>query len=270
MGLTLRRRLPALGGQLAGHPIQGLGISRGFELTPGHQVEDQDLAVLPVFIDARHFTMPGVVEGPQVPDGLPLPQGLKQVKLLPIGGVVADGAIATLHGHVALLPLAGEGVHSPVRRPGIHIAELVAGFPREQEDGGHTLRRADSTSHLPTKGLVDVLAAVVELADLEIQRGRWLQPNVEPTIPKNSEARGILTTGKVVMGEHPTQGVLAGEAQNRFGRITAPLVDQVIVRGVREIVRHLRIKVLHRPFKVRPGDDIEVLRGDALRLGNDM
>src|ERR671911_2142080 len=139
-----------------------LGWSSGFVIYFRlNEMEDDDLSLVPVNIYSLTELPSGACEPAQVTVACTLAQGLEQVQVLAVQGVVPDGPVASDKLHLPYLAFPGVQ-EDAILIPPILVAVLLPALSGEQENQGPTAGCRDATLPLPSIGSVYVRTAVVD------------------------------------------------------------------------------------------------------------
>jgi hypothetical protein len=111
-------------------------------------MENDDLPLLPVNVYSLTEFPSGACEPPQVTVACTLAQGLEQVQVLAVQGVVPDGPVASDKLHLPYLAFPGVQ-EDAIFIPPILVAVLLPALSGEQEDEWPVPRRRDATLPLP-------------------------------------------------------------------------------------------------------------------------
>lgn len=129
---------------------------------------------------ADHFT----------PEGKsPSPFAAEDKQAFPIGGVVEDGAIATLHLHVSDAPHS-EIINGTVRVPLVIVPVLQSSIAGDQKNHGVAARGNDAWSGLAAEALVNINFSIVNFTDFKSPR----HPPNPPLFSASLAARPTMST----------------------------------------------------------------------------
>jgi hypothetical protein len=129
-------------------------------------MENDDLPLLPVNVYSLTEFPSGACEPPQVTVACTLAQGLEQVQVLAVQGVVPDGPVASDKLHLPYLAFPGVQ-EDAILIPPILVAVLLPALSGEQENQGPTAGCRDATLPLPPLGSVYIRTTVVDFTNLK-------------------------------------------------------------------------------------------------------
>ena len=146
--------------------IYGWGVHGVFQ---AHQVEDYGLACLAICIISLTLMPAGANERAVVSVGLAFPLRRKEMEVFAVADVVSHGLVAALELHIPSLTLAA--VEEYAFGPAVRITVAIAGVAGEEKD--ERMRSAGGYAALAgaAKSVMDILAARIELADVEQHQG---------------------------------------------------------------------------------------------------
>src|SRR5688500_10838498 len=116
-------------------------------------MEDDYMPLFPINIYSLTEFLTVASEHPQVTIDVTLAQGLEQVQVLAVQGVIPDGPVASDKFHLPYLAFPGVE-EDAILIPPILVAVLLPALSGEQEDEWPVPRRRDATLPLPPVGSV--------------------------------------------------------------------------------------------------------------------